>query len=478
MKNPVILLILAVKALSVISYNASGSQGWKLPQSNLLMIMFDDLRPELSIYGRDYMITPNFERLAKRSVIFDYAYAQVAVCNPSRDSMLTGLRPDTVGTYNFQHSFRPHLVLPTQLARSGYNTAGIGKLLHWDGPDKDIWNFYQWDNDWYKYQFRENNFMNSSSMPDKYLQEKDFRDHQFADRAVTLLQQLTREPKPFFLAVGFKLPHNALHVPFEYYKMYKNKAYQWRLAKKELRFPYTSPEVAYRCCAEPRFKFMRNEGALKANRSVKIGDINMQFTNEMRDELMMGYCAGVSFVDKQVGKILDVLDQLDLWKNTTVVLTADHGMHCGEKAIWEKWTLFDEALRVPLLIAHPESPFKGQHYRDPVELVDVFATVNDILGVTIDKKIYRGDKYIPLQGKSLAPVVLGKELYGKYFPANVGSVQFRAVAKNASNPGQVMPMLEHNFAISQAARCAQKDKIPKDSTTAQLDMQAAAAGAG
>lgn len=108
----------------------------------------------------------------------------------------------------------------------------------------------------------------------------------------------------------------------------------------------------------------------------------------------------------------------------------------------------------------------------------MFATVNDILGVTIDKKkVYDGDKYIPLQGKSLAPVVLGKELYGKYFPANVGSVQFRAVSKNASNPEQVMPMLEHNFAISQAARCAQRDKIPKDSTTAQLDMQAAAAGA-
>jgi hypothetical protein len=89
-----------------------------LKQSNLLFIMFDDLRPELSIYGRDHMITPNFERLAKKSVVFDYAYTQIAVCNPSRDSLLTGLRPDTVGTYNFQHSFRPHISIPSQLARS------------------------------------------------------------------------------------------------------------------------------------------------------------------------------------------------------------------------------------------------------------------------------------------------------------------------------------------------------------------------
>jgi iduronate 2-sulfatase len=335
MKNGYIFTILMI--IVKLSFNASGSREMnssKLLQTNLLLIMFDDLRPELSIYGRSHMFTPNFERLAKRSVVFDYAYAQVAVCNPSRDSMLTGLRPDTVGTYNFQHSFRPHLTLPTQLGRSGYNTVGIGKLLHWDGPDKDIWNFYQWDNDWYKYQFRENNYMNSSSMPDRYRDEKDFRDHQFADKAISLLKRLVHEPKPYFLAVGFKLPHNALHVPYKYFSMYKNKAYQWRLSKKELRFPHSSPEVAYRCCAEPVFKFMRDDGALKANRSVKIGDINMQFTNEMRDELMMGYCAGVSFVDKQLGKLLDALDQLDLWKNTTVVLTADHGMHNGEKGLW------------------------------------------------------------------------------------------------------------------------------------------------
>ena len=90
-----------------------------LKQTNFLLIMFDDLRLELSPYGRSHMFTPNFERLAKRSIVFDNAYAQVAVCNPSRDSLLTGLRPDTVGTYGFQSSFRPHLILPTQLVRSG-----------------------------------------------------------------------------------------------------------------------------------------------------------------------------------------------------------------------------------------------------------------------------------------------------------------------------------------------------------------------
>lgn len=133
-----------------------------LQQTNLLFIIFDDLRPELKVYGREHMITPNFDRLAKRSVIFDNAHTMIAVCNPARDALMTGLRPDTTGTYAFQTSFQPHIIFPTQLARSGYNTAGFGKVLHWEGNDRNIWSFDSWENDWYTYQNNERNFMNSS----------------------------------------------------------------------------------------------------------------------------------------------------------------------------------------------------------------------------------------------------------------------------------------------------------------------------
>ena len=114
--------------------------------------MFDDLRPDLNAYGRSYMITPNFDRLAHKSVVFDKAFCQIAVCNPSRDSLMTGLRPDTVGTYGFQESFRPHMVFPTHLQRVGYNTAAYGKIFHWDGFDKDVWTYDQDGLDWYIYQ--------------------------------------------------------------------------------------------------------------------------------------------------------------------------------------------------------------------------------------------------------------------------------------------------------------------------------------
>jgi arylsulfatase A-like enzyme len=269
--------------------------------------MFDDLRPELSIYGRKHMITPNFERLASKSVVFDNAYTHIAVCNPARDALLTGLRPDTIGTYAFQSSFRPFLTLPQQLNRMGYNTAGFGKILHWESNDRDMWNYDSWENDWYGYQNFERSIMNSSTMPDKIKPIEKFRDHEFATRTIETLRKIVHEPKPWMVAIGFKHPHLAIHVPHHFYKMYKGKEEMWRLSKKELRFPPSSPEVAYRCCAEPSFFMMEEEGAKKSNKEVHLGDINFAFTDKMHDEMMLGYCAGVSFVDAQLGRLLDAI---------------------------------------------------------------------------------------------------------------------------------------------------------------------------
>lgn len=303
---------------------------------NLLFIMFDDLRPELSVYGREHMITPNFERLAAKSVVFDYSYCQVAVCNPSRDSLMTGLRPDSVGTYGFAHSYWPHMPLPMHLTREGYNTAGVGKIFHWETSDRKVWSYDNWDNNWYDYQGRENGWMNSSTMPDKVKPEEKFRDYEFTMRALSTWKKMIKEPKPWMLALGYKLPHLAIHVPHKYYEMYKGveKTNSWHLSKKELRYPVTSHEISYRCCADSHFHYMREEGAKPSNRSVRIGDINMVLPDDAHDEMMQGYCAGVTFVDKMLGLLLDFMDNNNLWSNTMVVLTSDHGMHNGEKGIW------------------------------------------------------------------------------------------------------------------------------------------------
>jgi arylsulfatase A-like enzyme len=403
----------AVLLLFVLAATRTAAQ---LPQTNLLLIMHDDLRIELNAYGRTHMDTPNYDKLASKSVIFDKAFAQISVCNPSRDSMLTGLRPDTVGTYGFQSSFRPHLIFPTQLVRSGYNTAGYGKIAHWEGPDSEIWTHEQYDNKWYEYQNEERRFMNSSTMPDKVKREEDFRDYDFTSRAIESMRKLSKKNKYFVTAIGYKLPHLAVHLPHKYYAGYKGKEKKeaWKLTKKELRFPMSSPEVSYRCCADPVFKHMNQEGALPAHRVLPLGDINSPFTEEMHDELMMGYCGSISFLDTQIGRLLDAVDELKLWNNLTIVLSADHGMHNGEKGIWEKWSMFDESTRVPLMFYHPLSPYKGKHYTEPVELIDIFPTVIDLLNPPYDRKkiCITGTVCHALQGKSLAPVVLG-DLWNK-----------------------------------------------------------------
>lgn len=250
----VLLLALANPSLAAASGLPDG-----LRQTNLLFIMFDDMRPDLSIYGREFMITPNFERLAKKSVVFDYAFCQIAVCNPSRDSLLTGLRPDSVGTYNFGHSWVPHLTLPTQLVRSGYNTAGIGKIFHWESPEKEIWSFDAWDNKWYDYQGAEWGWMNASTMPDPKPLNK-FRDYEFTSRALQTWEKMLASPKYHMLAVGYKLPHLTLHVPQQFHDLYKGQEHKWKLNKRELRFPLSTSEISYRCCAEPDFKFLNQNG--------------------------------------------------------------------------------------------------------------------------------------------------------------------------------------------------------------------------
>ena len=389
-----------------------------LSKTNLLFIIYDDLRPELNAYGRKHMVTPNFDRLAAKSVIFDKAYCQIAVCNPSRDALLTGLRPDTTGTYAFQSSFRPHVTIQSHLVDAGYHTAGYGKVSHWEEADAEQWSYEQWPDqeNWYTYQNEERNLMNATTQPDQWREEKDFRDYEIATKAIEGLHELAtkRNNKHFMVAAGFKLPHLAMHVPRRDYEWYKDldRMAGWALTKKERRFPPSAPPVAYRCCASPKFRYMMAEGQEMSHKSVTLGSINMRFSASMHDELMQGYCAGVTFVDRQLGRILDAIDELQLWNNLTIILTADHGMHNGEKGIWEKWSLFDESTRVPLMIYHPQSPYKGKHYSHPVELIDIYPTVLDLMQVDSDRDLVcrKGHLCRWLQGKSLASLVLGNLL--------------------------------------------------------------------
>ena len=335
-------LILYYVCLALVFKNVSASPFRRNhAQTNLIFIMFDDLRLELFHYGRKYMKTPNFDRLASKSVTFDNAYCQIAVCNPSRDSLLTGLRPDTVGTYGFQHSWAPHMLLPQQLIHSNYHTAAYGKVMHWDADHRNVWSLESWQGDWYAYQNSEGGkYMNASVQPDNVWKEEQFRDYILMTHALSGLEKLhskSREDKNhFMLSIGYKLPHIALHVPQKYWDMYKDTDARdmWENDVKTTSYPSDAPLAGYRCCVNQPFQHMTDGGVKRATKRTTLGNVSTPFPDSGRDDVMRGYAAAVSFVDSQLGRLLDRIDAMSLWENVTIVLTSDHGMHNGEKGIW------------------------------------------------------------------------------------------------------------------------------------------------
>ena len=193
----------------------------------------------------------------------------------------------------------------------------------------------------------------------------------------------------------------------------------------------------------------------------------MPFTDDMHNEIMKGYCGSISYLDVQLGRILDTLDKLELWDDTVIVLTSDHGMHNGEKGIWEKWSLFDESSRVPLMIYHPQSPLKDTHYSHPVELVDIYPTLLDLVDLpyhnqdaTVCKK---GNICHSLQGKSLAPLVMGDGWVSKH-PSKHKKRMLQgktAVAQSVLKAENSLDaiLVSEDFGITQTWKCAKRHDL-------------------
>jgi len=323
--------------------------------------------------------------------------------------------------------------------------------------------------------------MNASTQPDKTRPVDEFRDYMFTTKAINMMTKLHKMEKLFMIGLGFKLPHLQVHVPFKYFDMYRNRTDMWRRKSRELRYPATSPIVGHKCCGWQNFAFMNKEGALPSVKKVNIGPVNTQFTQQMYTELMWGYAAAVTFLDAQIGRLLDAIDEMKLWNNITIVLTSDHGMHNGEKGIWEKWTLFDESTRVPLMISHPDSIYQGQHYTHPVELIDIFPTIIDMFGLYPSKpclSVGGNSRCYGIQGKSLAPVVLGdhsttpSSIYNKrahlsalgkndISKAEIEAARSKHHKHKHSHLNAKMPTLSRSFAVSQSWRCAPKDLLKR-----------------
>ena len=337
---------------------------------NVLFIVVDDLRCGLGCYGDPEVKSPNIDRFSARAMKFDRAYCQYPVCNPSRSSFLTGLRPDTHGIFENQMPLRrkfPDIVtLPQAFREQGYFTSSLGKIMHagLDASGKHA--FYQdaksWD-DCRNFDVtptgkkgENRNFSNGKFTWSKWLAaegtDEDQPDGQIAAEAIKLLEAERKEP--FFLAVGFHKPHDPYHAPKKYFDQY----------------PLDQIQLA----RDPNDRSEDLPDAISRDRKHDYDD----FTDNDRREFRRAYYACTSFTDAQIGKLFDTLDRRKLWDDTIVIMIADHGYHLGEHGWWLKFTVFELCARIPMIVWVPDAKGMGSSTKGIVELVDVCSTLTDL----------------------------------------------------------------------------------------------------
>ena len=373
---------------------------------NVLFVAVDDLRPELRCYGNELVHAPNIDRLAERSLVFKRAYCQAAVCGPSRASILTGLRPDTTKVWGNRTHFRetmPELVtLPQRFKEAGFHAEAIGKVLHGNKADPPSWSVPAWppggrqagmqyvDTDRFQamrtaepnrswdsggvptLEWKKRNSWQAPEAPDNALQ-----DGQVADRAVGALRRL--QGQQFFLAVGFQKPHLPFTAPKKYFDLYDADKL---VVPEDPSRPLEAPEAAFTNWQELRgYTDIPRQGPLPPGKA---------------RELIHGYYAATSYMDAQLGRVLDSLEDLGLASRTMVILFGDHGWHLGEQQLWAKTTNFELAARAPLMVHVPGMRSQGRACDRIVEFVDMYPTLCDACGI---------DPPQGLEGASMLPLL-------------------------------------------------------------------------
>jgi uncharacterized sulfatase len=351
---------------------------------NVLLILLDDLNTRVGAWGAP-VATPAIDRLAARGVRFERAYVQVAMCSPSRISMLTGWRPERTGVWNNLDPPRPQGAVPLQelFAAHGGTTATVGKVYHF--PTEFRWDVREGAPEAVEEEHEEGATEIGSQewWVKAQGQDLDQPDGQRARRAVALLERFRR--RPFFLAVGFVRPHLRWIAPARYFGLYSPEA----IAP----VPYPADDLADVPAIAVKTKPQPLPGLPLLGREPP----GLVPDPGRRRQAIAAYQACVSFADAQVGVLLDALERLALWKDTVVVLAGDNGFHLGEHGgLLRKDTLFEEALHVPLIVAAPGLEHPGEVVHAPVELLDVYPTVVELAGLPA---------VVGLDGQSLGPLL-------------------------------------------------------------------------
>jgi arylsulfatase A-like enzyme len=380
------LHLLAGLSLALAAHGPARAQGAAPAGAryNVVFIVSDDLRPELGAYGNAVVRTPNLDRLAARGMRFDRAYAQYPLCNPSRTSFLTGRYPTTTGVMDnlvwYGDAHPDWVTLPRLFRDRGYATLRTGKIFHADLDDTDAWTEggeprhvtrgarkLRGDP-----RARAANSDRTVVLDGDGETDEDYRN---ATQAIEYLERY--RDRRFFLALGFAAPHSPPTAPRKFYDLYDPA----RIPLPPDFAPAPAPPPGF-----PELSVRRRNADLFIGRDASPGEAR---------EMIRGYYAATSFMDEQVGRVLDALDRLHLRDRTIVVFLGDHGYHLGEKGKWSKaYSLFEVGLRVPLLLSVPGTG--GEVTTHPVELLDLYPTLAELCGLP---------EPAGLEGHSLVPLL-------------------------------------------------------------------------
>ena len=358
---------------------------------NVLFIAVDDLRVELGCYGSSHVKSPHIDRLASEGTLFEHAYCQQTVCNPSRASLLTGLRPDTLRVWDLPTHFRENkpdvVTLPQLFKRNGYHVQGVGKIFHnwrqddwrgdavsWSVPAVLHYNSHGNDKPQVDGALPPNFATGTGGRECRDVPDDAYFDGRVAETAIEALRQLGQRERPFFLAVGFWKPHTPFNAPKRYWDLYDRQTIP---IPRDVTPPTDVPEIALTSA-----RYQGDAGDLR--------------------EMHHGHLAAISYLDAQVGRVLSELDSQGLRDDTIVLFWSDHGLHLGEHGLTRKTTAFELDAHVPLIIAAPGSS-PGQRTSALVELLDLYPTLTELCGLK-DSEGLEGVSLVPLLNDPRATV--------------------------------------------------------------------------
>jgi arylsulfatase A-like enzyme len=400
-----LVILLGLLALSPFSLLAAPGK------YNVLFVAVDDLRPELGCYGVSSIKTPHVDGLAARGLLFNRAYCQQAVCNPSRASLMTSLRPESTGVLDLPTHFRakvPEAVTVAQHFKDqGYFSQRFGKIFHvghgnyddkfswseqspplkakWSPPPKNAATETKSKKSGKKGvpQIKNEKGEKGPAYAAPDVPDSDLQDGQIADQAIEFLQK--HKAEPFFLGVGFLKPHLPFITPKKYWSLYQEKDIP--LAVNPFH-PHNTPIWTG-----------NNSGELRSYEDIpSVGPVDEKLARVLKH----GYFAATSYMDAQLGRVLAELDRLGLREKTVIVFWGDHGWHLGEHDMWCKHTDYEVATRAPLIISVPGQKSAGVKTDALVEFVDVFPSLADVCGLPTPKGL-EGTSFKPLLDDPLRP---------------------------------------------------------------------------